>query len=136
MTEFICYMIVANDYILNFELHKTNSIYNMKFCSVCENLLQKSTLNGILQYKCMKCYHVEEHINPVDTILFTSRKINTIEDTKHYPNLALQQSTMKYPQPCIKCDEKITTAIYHDDCKLLFVCKCGAYFNIAAVDTK
>ena len=104
----------------------------MKFCNNCNNILVKSTSNGILKFTCQTCLF-EKKAGLEDTLMANvSFKNNTdLYKSEIYLNLAHNDkiSTLVFKN-CTKCDETIIKQIsIGDNGTAIYVCpKCNNKF--------
>ena len=102
----------------------------MKFCSLCNNLLETSTKTGVLTFKCIACQKIHESL-PEDTLMYITKISHTAiaeYREKLLKNAPFDQTIPRENKSCPNCNNKIVSYIRNEDFKQLFVCACGYYW--------
>lgn len=102
----------------------------MKFCNICDRLLDKSTKTGELKFHCATCAETIDS-TPEDTLMHVQNIKNnsTILPYKLIKNAPFAQTIPRVYNTCPKCKNPIVSYIRTgDDFRQLFSCSCGNYW--------
>jgi DNA-directed RNA polymerase subunit M/transcription elongation factor TFIIS len=101
----------------------------MKFCELCNNILDDITTPTELYYQCTKCNKKTESSDE-DTLVFEqdfNKKENSFELLLE--NAAFDVVNPKKYKECIVCNNQIVSyVIIGDSMKYVYVCSCGNKF--------
>ena len=101
----------------------------MKFCSNCNNILEKITKNDILSFECSTCLN-SIPAEPSDTLMLniSLKESESLYKEEIYLDIAKNDDLAPLVnKQCAKCDETIIKQIMIGDrMEAMFICpKCG-----------
>ena len=100
----------------------------MRFCSVCNSILNSSTVTGQLIFVCNKCWQ-KESSNDKDTLMYNLQISNEDTDMKFenfIRNAAFDPTNPTLKKDCVKCKNDVMTYVrIGADMRLIYICKCG-----------
>lgn len=100
----------------------------MKFCPSCHTLLESSTMNGVLKFKCPACEEADSiELTAHDTLIMKVRT-NNIRYDKLYKDVPHLPCANLVEQSCSMCKSVVMALVYvGPELRPLYVCKCGFY---------
>lgn len=100
----------------------------MKFCEVCDNVLQKSTATGFLMTKCPICL-TEKATQAEDSLMYEKFVTSGSSNSKYstfITQASFDQTIRNVNKPCQKCGKKWTKRIrIGENETILDLCECG-----------
>jgi DNA-directed RNA polymerase subunit M/transcription elongation factor TFIIS len=100
----------------------------MRFCTVCNNILNSSTTTGDLIFICNKCGQ-KESSNDEDTLLYYNQlahQDNNLKFESFIKTAPFDPTNPKIQKKCEKCSNDTMTYVrVGSDMRLLYICTCG-----------